>query len=78
MSARPHPPAPAEPPGSSAAARRDVAAGSAVAAERAPAADPERAMRTCPNCGRELTDRGCKLRCPDPACGYFLSCAEYY
>jgi hypothetical protein len=62
MSERPLPPDPAVTP----------------AAGRTPAADPERAMRTCPNCGRELTERGCKLRCPDPACGYFLSCAEYY
>ncbi|MEP7011197.1 MAG: hypothetical protein ABJC13_12805 [Acidobacteriota bacterium] len=35
-------------------------------------------MRTCPNCGRELAERKCKLYCPDPRCGYFLSCADYY
>ena len=39
---------------------------------------PDRLMRTCPNCGRELTERKCKLLCPDPRCGYFLSCADYY
>jgi len=66
---RPHPPEPTPKP---------PAAGQAPAAGPAPTADPERAMRTCPNCGRELSERGCKLRCPDPACGYFLSCAEYY
>ena len=32
---------------------------------------------TCPNCGRSLVERSCKLICPDPACGYFLSCADY-
>lgn len=34
-------------------------------------------MRTCPICGAELTERKCKLVCPDPVCGYFLSCADY-
>jgi hypothetical protein len=40
--------------------------------------DPEAAMRTCPICAKALEERGCKLRCPDPRCGYFLSCADYY
>ena len=51
----------------------------------APAATPDRAgdrgeqlMRTCPNCGRQLEERKCKLFCPEPRCGYFLSCADYY
>lgn len=35
-------------------------------------------MRTCPTCGKELAERKCKLYCPDPICGYFLSCADYY
>lgn len=38
----------------------------------------EELMRTCPNCGRELAERKCKLYCADPRCGYFLSCADYY
>jgi len=47
------------------------------------AANPQRPaaeelMRTCPNCGSELAERKCKLFCPDPRCGYFLSCADYY
>ena len=37
----------------------------------------ERVMRTCPICGRELAERKCKLYCPDPRCGYFLSCADF-
>ncbi|HEV7668088.1 MAG TPA: hypothetical protein VGS22_06160 [Thermoanaerobaculia bacterium] len=48
---------------------------SATAPQRAAAED---LMRTCPNCGRELAERKCKLYCPDPRCGYFLSCADYY
>jgi hypothetical protein len=40
--------------------------------------DPDRAIRTCPNCGLHLEERKCKLVCPRPACGYFLSCADYY
>ncbi len=49
-------------------------------AERARTAepDPDRLMRTCPICGKELAERKCKLYCPDPVCGYFLSCADYY
>ena len=78
MSARPLPPGPAGRRGEPAAGRHALADERGPTAERGLAADPERAMRTCPNCGRELTERGCKLRCPDPACGYFLSCAEYY
>ena len=38
----------------------------------------DRAYRTCPACGAELTDAGCKLRCPTKDCGYFLSCSDFY
>ena len=38
----------------------------------------EAQVRTCPNCGKELAERRCKLYCPDPCCGYYLSCADYY
>lgn len=37
----------------------------------------ERTLRTCPNCGAELGERKCKLFCPRPGCGYYLSCADY-
>ena len=47
-----------------------------VANPQRPAA--EELMRTCPNCGRELAERKCKLFCPDPRCGFYLSCADYY
>jgi len=43
-----------------------------------PFASAESAIRTCPNCGATLLERKCKLLCPDPACGYYLSCADYY
>ncbi len=39
--------------------------------------DRREPLRTCPNCGRPLTGRACKLVCPDPACGFFLSCSDY-
>ena len=42
------------------------------------AADPGEVMRTCPVCGKPLAERKCKLYCPDPVCGYYLSCADYY
>jgi hypothetical protein len=35
-------------------------------------------MRTCPVCGAQLAERKCKLYCPRPGCGYFLSCADFY
>jgi hypothetical protein len=38
----------------------------------------EQTMRTCPVCGAALHDRKCKLFCPDPSCGFFLSCADFY
>jgi hypothetical protein len=40
--------------------------------------ETEELMRTCPNCGKRLAERKCKLYCPDPRCGFYLSCADYY
>ena len=34
-------------------------------------------MRTCPNCGGALIERSCKLLCPTPGCGYYLSCSDF-
>ena len=39
---------------------------------------PLEAMRVCPNCGAVLLDRSCKLSCPTPGCGYYLSCSDFY
>lgn len=41
-------------------------------------ADPGTVQRTCPVCGKELAERKCKLYCPDPVCGYYLSCSDFY
>ena len=38
--------------------------------------DPGVVMRTCANCGSSMEERKCKLICH--ACGYFLSCSDYY
>lgn len=40
-------------------------------------ADFDRAVviTTCANCGARMIERKCKLIC---ACGYFLSCSDYY
>ena len=35
-------------------------------------------MLICPNCGKRLSERKCKLFCPSPLCGYYLSCSDYY
>jgi hypothetical protein len=45
---------------------------------RAAATREDRAYRTCPACGAALEDRSCKLRCPRPGCGYYLSCSDFY
>jgi hypothetical protein len=37
--------------------------------------DPGAVMTTCANCGARMIERKCKLIC---ACGYFLSCSDYY
>jgi hypothetical protein len=44
----------------------------------APTRDDAAPIRTCPNCGRRLLEEKCKLRCPDPACGFYLSCSDHY
>jgi hypothetical protein len=57
-------PSPSEP----AARERDATKGTA---ERQP-------ERVCPNCGAVLYERKCKLLCPEPACGYYMSCSDFY
>ena len=39
------------------------------------ASDPAAVILTCANCGARMDERKCKLVC---ACGYFLSCSDYY
>jgi hypothetical protein len=34
--------------------------------------------RTCPNCGALLLEQKCKLLCPNRACGYYMSCSDFY
>lgn len=38
--------------------------------------DPERIVRTCPNCSARLEESRCKLLCP--RCHYYMSCSDYY
>lgn len=66
--------------GSNETARPAGDPGSAAASppRTAVAANPDAIIRTCPICGKALAERKCKLFCPDPICGYFLSCADYY
>ncbi len=60
------------------ARRDDPASSDGAAGERAAReGEPRVPLRTCPNCGAELADRSCKLACPNPACGYFLSCSDF-
>ncbi|MGH9366958.1 MAG: hypothetical protein ACRD3M_04710 [Thermoanaerobaculia bacterium] len=43
-----------------------------------PAREEKRPERVCPNCGATLAERQCRLLCPDPACGYYMSCSDFY
>jgi hypothetical protein len=49
-----------------------------VVEDRDPAPRDLTPERICPVCGSELLERKCKLLCPDPACGYYLSCSDFY
>jgi hypothetical protein len=42
------------------------------------AGEPRHPERVCPTCGSVLLERKCKLICPEPACGYYMSCADFY
>lgn len=37
--------------------------------------DLEKIERTCPNCGAQLDEERCKLKCPK--CSYFKSCSDF-
>jgi hypothetical protein len=45
------------------------------AADKTPAGGQEDPSRYCPICSQRLEPRKCKLIC---ACGYYMSCADYY
>ena len=63
-----------------AANARPAAAGSRErrAAEKSEKPSEPRPERICPNCGAALLERKCKLLCPDPRCGYYMSCSDFY
>jgi hypothetical protein len=59
--------------------RGEAAAGSPAArraGEATGARGYEDASRYCPVCSQRLESRRCKLVCA--ACGYYMSCADYY
>jgi len=41
-----------------------------------PKQEPEIASAFCPGCSARLAQRSCKLICP--ACGYYMSCSDFY
>ncbi|HLW54342.1 MAG TPA: hypothetical protein VKW06_16010 [Candidatus Angelobacter sp.] len=41
-----------------------------------PPTKPADPSRFCPNCGSEMKESRCKLKCP--GCGFFLSCSDFY
>jgi hypothetical protein len=41
-----------------------------------PKQEPEIASAFCPSCSARLAQRSCKLICP--ACGYYMSCSDFY
>jgi hypothetical protein len=59
--------------------KETVAKGTDPSARRQPDAgrpDTSEPMLYCPVCSRRLIARKCKLICD--ACGYYMSCADYY
>ncbi len=44
--------------------------------EKEPVVAAENASLFCPVCSERLTPRKCKLICA--ACGYYMSCSDYY
>ena len=50
--------------------------GESTAAKPAQQVQQEDASRYCPVCSQRLESRRCKLVCN--ACGYYMSCADYY
>jgi hypothetical protein len=49
-----------------------------VSPRPAPPREERHPERVCPTCGATLLERKCKLLCPDPACGYYMSCSDFY
>jgi hypothetical protein len=44
--------------------------------DNSPKQEPEIASAFCPSCSARLAQRSCKLICP--ACGYYMSCSDFY
>jgi len=47
-----------------------------LAGPGSPKPEPEIASAFCPSCSARLAQRSCKLICP--ACGYYMSCSDFY
>ncbi|HUO36104.1 MAG TPA: hypothetical protein VMU43_14035 [Candidatus Acidoferrum sp.] len=41
-----------------------------------PASEAEQAIAYCPRCSERLEPRKCKMICA--ACGYYMSCSDFY
>jgi len=71
--------APEESGGSPAAASPDsVFSPASSSSSPSSSSSSQRPERVCPNCGRVLLERKCKLLCPSVECGYYMSCSDFY
>ncbi len=59
-------------------ATREAAISEAHERDTSDRVEPAGPERVCPNRESDLIERKCKLLCLDPACGYYISCSDFY